>query len=153
MTDVLEVYTGEPMRVVILEQMFEQRAPNKPELDADRTEQLLHRTVLLQGVHSGTNFIHAASIIAPDRLPPRVLAGLLETGKPIGRLLAADRVETFREIVGLGYEPAGDLAPYFGVDPASSLVFRTYRIHVQQQPVMRITEKFPATWFSRVLDI
>jgi chorismate-pyruvate lyase len=86
-------------------------------------------------------------------LPPSILAGLLETGRPIGRLLNQDRIETWREIVGLGYEPAGDCASYFAIDPSHNLVFRTYRIHVQGQAVMRITEKFPTTWFSKVLDL
>jgi chorismate-pyruvate lyase len=87
-------------------------------------------------------------VIAPDRLPPAVLEGLVETGRPIGKLLASSRIETFREIVGIGFEPAGECADHFGVDPASNLVFRTYRIHVQQRPVMRITEKFPTSWFA-----
>jgi chorismate-pyruvate lyase len=57
-------------------------------------------------------------------------------------------VETYREIVAVGFEPAGTCADYFGVDPASKLVFRTYRIIVERRPVVRITEKFPVTWFS-----
>lgn len=147
-TDVVEVYTGEAIRVVKLAQFFGGNDPENPQLSAEGGETLLHRTVLLQGAKSGTNYIHAHSVIAPDRLPPEVLEGLVETGRPIGKLLASSRIETFREIVGLGFEPAGDCADYFGVDPASNLVFRTYRIHVQQRPVMRITEKFPTSWFG-----
>jgi chorismate-pyruvate lyase len=152
-TDVLEVYAGEAIRVVILDQRFEDPSSDPPELNAEGAERLLHRTVLLQGAISGTNFIHAESVIAPDRLPSEILEGLLETGRPIGRLLNQGRIETFREIVGVGYEPAGDCAAYFGIETTANLVSRTYRIHVAQRPVMRITEKFPTTWFSQVVEL
>ncbi len=152
-TDVVEVYTGETIRVVKLAQSFGgDSSETTPRLGTDGPGRLLHRTVLLQGSKSGTNFIHAESVIAPDWLPPTVLEGLLETGRPIGKLLSSGRIETFREIVGLGFEPAGDCAEHFGVDPASNLVFRTYRIHVSERPVMRITEKFPTSWFAHGVD-
>lgn len=151
-TDILEVYTREIIRVVILNQSLVEREPETPQLNDLGIERLLFRTVLLQGTASGTNFIHADSVVAPDRLPPSVLTGLLETGTPIGRLLAQERIETFREIVGLAFEPAGECADYFGVDPTSNLIARTYRIHVNRRPVMRITEKFPVTWFAEVVN-
>ncbi|MDQ6614991.1 MAG: chorismate pyruvate-lyase family protein [Actinomycetota bacterium] len=152
-TDVVEAYGGEAIQVVKLAQSFGQADPLKPPLDLFDAERVLRRTVLLQGTISGTNYIHADSVIAPDRLPSEVLDGLLMTGRPLGRLLAQQRIETFRDIVGVGFEPAGDCASFFGVDPTSNLVFRTYRIHLNGQPVVRITEKFPTTWFTSPLEL
>jgi chorismate-pyruvate lyase len=150
-TDILEAHAGEPIRVVILGQEFEPVPREISQLDTDGVECLLHRTVLLQGRASGTTFIHADTLVAPERLPPAVLDGLLRTGKPIGRLLTEERVETFREIVALNYEAAGECASYFGVPPSSTLVYRTYLIFIQGSPAMRITEKFPLSRFHESL--
>jgi len=152
-TDVLEAYTAEAIRVIKLDQEFGRTGSESPQLDLDDGERVLHRSVLLQGAMSGTNYLHGHSVITTDRLPPEVLEGLLTSGQPIGRLLAKNRVETFREIVGVGFEPAAECAEWFGVAPTSNLVFRTYRIHVRRRPVMRITEKFPVTWFAASVDI
>ena len=153
-TDILEAHVAESICVVRLTQSFGCDDPEMaPECELLKNERVLHRTVLLQGTSSGTNFLHGESIIVPDRLPAPVLEGLLTTDKPIGRLLAENRVETFREIVGLGFEPACEYGNYFGVDPESQLVFRTYRIYVRQRAVMRITEKFPISWFGDGIDL
>lgn len=147
-TDVLEAYANERIRVVKLAQEFGTVDAERPELDIPTPERVLRRTVLLQGALTGTNFLHAHSVFTPDHLHPEIVDGLLVSDKPLGRLLAQYRVETFREIVAVGFEPAGTCADHFGVDPASKLVFRTYRILVDGRPVVRITEKFPVTWFS-----
>ena len=146
-TDVLEAYVSEAIRVVKLAQGFT-CCLTEPSDMALGNERVLRRTVLLQGTISGTNFIHCDSVVIAERLPAPVLAGLLTTGKPIGKLLAENRVETFREIVDLGFEPAAGCASHFGVATETPLVFRTYRIHHGQRPVMCITEKFPMAWFE-----
>jgi chorismate-pyruvate lyase len=147
-TDVLEAYASEPIRVVKLAQSFDVADSERGELDMPSTERVLRRSILLQGVESGTNFVYADSVLTPDHLHPEVLEGLLVSEKPLGRLIAEHRIETFREILALGFEPAGTCAEYFNVDPRTKLVFRTYRIMVGQRPVVRITEKFPVTWFQ-----
>jgi len=147
-TDVLEAYANERIRVVKLAQEFDTVDADQPELDSPYASRVLRRTVLLQGSMTGTNFVHAHSVFTPDHLHPEIVDALLVSNWPLGRLLARYRVETFREILAVGFEPAGACADYFGVDPASQLVFRTYRIMVEGRPVVRITEKFPVTWFS-----
>jgi chorismate-pyruvate lyase len=147
-TDVLEAYANEPIRVVKLNQSFDSVDAEKPELDLPPSGRLLRRTVLLQGALSGQNFLFAESAITPDGLAREIVDGLVGSDKPVGRLLAQHRVETFREIVALGFDLAGTCAQYFEVEPTSRLVFRTYRILVRQQPVMRITEKFPLSLFA-----
>jgi chorismate-pyruvate lyase len=147
-TDVLEAYANEPIRVVKLEQNFDSVDADQPELDLPPSGRVLRRTVLLQGALSGQNFLFADSVITPQGLDPEIVDGLVGSDRPVGRLLAQHRVETFREIVALGFELAGTCAEYFDVEPTSRLVFRTYRILVRQQPVMRITEKFPLSLFA-----
>lgn len=147
-TDVLEAYADEPVKVVKLAQWFDGVDPGRPELERPTTERLLRRSVLLQGALTGRNLLYADSVVTPKHLHPDVVEGLLESDRPLGRLLAKYRVETFREIVAVGFEPAGSCAQHFGVDPAEKLVFRTYRILVDQRPVVRVTEKFPVTWFA-----
>jgi chorismate-pyruvate lyase len=137
-TDVLEAFADEPIRVVKLGQ----------ELDAVDAGCVLRRTILLQGATSGTNYVHARSVFEPDHLHPEIVEGLLAGDTPLGRLLDEHRVETLREIVAMGFEAAGDCAAYFGVAPDSNLVFRTYRIIADERPMVTITEKFPVTWFS-----
>jgi chorismate-pyruvate lyase len=145
-TNLLEVYVDEPVRVVKLDQHFEAI----PSDQVDRRPvggTVLLRTVLLQGVHSRRNVLYAHSILTVDRLDPGIVDGLVHTDRPVGRLLAEYRVETFREIVAFGFEPAGTCAEYFDVETNDTLVFRTYRVVVDKQPAMQITEKFPLTLF------
>lgn len=148
-TDFLEAYAGEPMVVVKWSQSFE---PPTPETRLDGADQrLLERTITLRGARSGTTFLHADSHIAADRVPSGLLDSLLETGRPLGRLLNEHRVESFRQIIATGVMPADALGTCFGVAADSELLFRTYLIHVGGRPLMRITERFPVTWFSERL--
>lgn len=153
-TDVLEAYVGEGIRIVKLAQSFSLARSLRPgsseilEMDLLENDRVLRRTVLLQGSISATNFIHGDSVIIPARLPAAVLEGLSTTVEPIGRLLAENRVETFREIVGVRFGTAADCAHHFGVEATAPSVFRTYQIYIGHSPVMRITESFPLTWFG-----
>jgi chorismate-pyruvate lyase len=147
-TDILEAYAGEPIRVEILGQGFETTPPEVSHLDTDGAERLLHRTVLLRGRTTGITFLHADTFIAPGRLPRGVVDGLLKTGKPIGHLLTERRIESFREIIKVGYQAAGECAAHFGVDPSTTLVYRTYHIIIKGRPALCITEKFPVSRFS-----
>jgi len=149
-TDVLEAYAGERMTVVLLAQDF--GPPVGPGLgfglELDDGERVLRRSILLQGRETGTNFMYADSVISANRLDDDMLDGLLRGEKPLGRLLAEQKCETFREIVGLGKEPAGVNARHFRMSESDVLIFRTYRIVMRQQPIMRITEKFPSHFFA-----
>ena len=151
-TDVLEAFANEPMRVIKLSQSFDTLDSERAELERPATDRVLRRSILLQGARSGTNYMYADSVITPDHLHPAVLEGLLVSDKPLGRLIAQYRIPTFREILALGFEPAGSCAQHFSVDETTKMVFRTYRILVGERPVVRITEKFPVTWFTAPVD-
>lgn len=148
-TDVLEVYVGEIIRVVVLDQCLTQPPLGTLLAGVGRPEPLLQRSIVLRGSESGTVFIYADATIAVDRLDPSLLHGLLDGAEPIGRLLARDRIETFREIIEFGTEPAGAYGHHFAVEGSSTLLFRTYQIVVDRRPLMRITERFPKSWFVK----
>ena len=85
--------------------------------------------------------------MVPDRLDPKFKDQLLNSAKPIGKLWLEYRVETFKEIVDLSQELAGNLAEDFKINKDENLFSRTYRVFSQNQPVMMITEKFPTSFF------
>jgi chorismate-pyruvate lyase len=148
-TEVVEIYAGESMRVVKLAQGLVPVERDVKALDLRKGHEVLSRHILLQGKFSGDNFLYAESLIVPDRLDEKVRDGLLRCNQPIGYLIMENRMETFREILVWGSEAAGPLADHFHIDENDSIVFRTYRIFANQHPIMQITEKFPESYFRR----
>ena len=150
-TNILEAYADEPMEVHKLLQVFD-RADDGDALLHLSDDRVLRRRVLLRGRRSRRNFLYAEAVVALDRVDPGIVDGLFGTDKPVGVLLAEARMETFREILQLGREPAGELGAHFGVDPTAELIFRTYRILANRRPIVLITEKFPADFFRDLPD-
>ncbi|HEV2760174.1 MAG TPA: chorismate pyruvate-lyase family protein [Acidimicrobiales bacterium] len=145
-THILEAYADEPIDVVkLLQEIDTPKACDAHLLLSDG--KVLRRRVLLRGRQSLRTLLYAEAVVAIERVDPAFLRGLLETDEPIGVLLAEHRTETFREILEVGREPAGSCGAHFAADASSELIFRTYRILAGQQPVILITEKFPADSF------
>ena len=147
-TEMLEAYLWERMTVVKLAQEHVASEVAVPELGLQKGENILNRTILLQGRMSHKNHIYAHSIIAPDRLDDQMRDGLVGSGKAIGLLILEDRLETFREILSCGREQAGELSQYFFIEPDDYLIYRTYRVIARGSPIMLITEKFPESEFQ-----
>ena len=145
-TRLLEAYAGEPVEVVKLLQVFDTARDGDADLLAP-DGQVLRRRALLRGQQSRQSLLYAEAVVALDRVEHALLAGLLETDKPIGVLLMENRTETFRELLTVGRERAGEGAAHFGVDPTADLLFRTYRIFAGGLPLLLIIEKFPAEYF------
>ncbi len=146
-TEILEAYTGESMRLIKLYEELVTLDADLPGLDLVAGQQVLRRKILLQGKMSLTNFLYADSYVALDRLDDWMRHGLLESHKPIGFLMQERKLETFREIVSCGREVADGLAPYFGVSERDGMIWRTYKVLSGGQPIMLITEKFPEAHF------
>lgn len=147
LTDLLEVYLLEDIKVIKLsEQAF---LANQPiiELGSEANDEIIERKTLLQGKISKKNWLYAESIIVPSRLAQKFKEDLLKSKRPIGKLWVKHRVETFKEVTTVRSEIAGGLAEYFKIDEKSPLLYRTYRVFTHRQPVMLITEKFPAEFF------
>lgn len=149
-TGILEQYLDEAIEVVKLEQALavsgadgSELGLSEPDLGWSSPSQVLTRRVILRGSRSGLNLVYAESAFRPDLLPPELLERLVSTATPIGALLRESRLETFREILRSGQEPAADCALMFELDRSDWLAFRTYRIFIGRQPAVVITEKFP----------
>ena len=142
-TDMLEAYFQEPMVMVPLaQQLVESRAP-VAELDLAAGQRVLEREILLRGKLSGRTVLHAHSLVVPDRLSTRLREGLLRQQRPIGELLLADKLESYREILHCTRRAAGLLARHFHLYETAPFLTRTYVIRVGGQGIMRITEAFP----------
>ena len=146
-TEMLEAYLLENMKVVKLGEGLVSTVQDIPLLDLQRGTPIIERKILLQGKISHKNFLYAESIIVPERLDEKFQDGLLKSKTPIGKLWLQYKVETFKEIVDSGKEPSGKLADYFLIEKEDKILFRTYLVFTNRKPVMMITEKFPETYF------
>jgi chorismate-pyruvate lyase len=146
-THILEACAGERIRVVKLEHSAMTARLDNPALEMFAPEAVILRRILLQGMDSGQNYLYADSVMLVDRLAPALAEALVATDEPVGRLMYDRRLETFREVLSCGQEPAGACSLHFDIDPASPLLVRTYRVMASGRPVMVITEKFPSTFW------
>ena len=149
LTDILEAYLFEQIRVAKLSEAFVVTTADVPLLEMGQGTEVIDRRILLQGRISHRNFIYAESIIVPDRLDELFRNELLKTRMPIGKIWLEHKVETFKEIVRSGREPAGELATYFDIAPGDYLLFRSYRVISNRKATMLITEKFPERYFLK----
>lgn len=146
-TAMLEAYSSEPIHIVKLSENQAKMKLDLPEINFNQEEQVLARKVLLQGKISQRNFIYATSFILINNLEKRFSHELLTSSKPIGRIWSEQKVETFKEIIDSGFEPANELSNYFSIQPQENLVFRTYCVYSSGKITMIITEKFPESYF------
>lgn len=145
-TEMLEAYLGERMVVTRLGQAVDPAAA-PANLHLDENDVVWRRAILLRGEQSGTTCIYADSVIVANRLPDELRDGLEQTRKPIGQLLLESRLESYREILSVDLEPAGQLAEHFAIDSDARLLTRTYLVYAEHRPIMQITEKFPQSSF------
>jgi chorismate-pyruvate lyase len=148
-THILEAYAGEPIEVVKLRQVFDHATGADGPLDLQDLDEVLHRRVVLRTGHTRRNLLYAEAVVALARVAPEFVESLVGTETPIGVLLNEHRMETRREILTVGREPAGPTAVHFDLDPASELIVRSYRIVAGGCPIVVITEKFPTDLFRR----
>lgn len=140
---ILEEHAGERTEVVKLSQSLGPLRAEDPLLDAPASSTVLTRTVLLEGMTSRTRFLFAESTVLADALDPYLLHRLVSSDVPLGRLFCEHRLETFRELLTWGQEPAAANGNLFGVGPDAVMMSRTYRIAAGGRPIVVITEKFP----------
>jgi chorismate lyase len=143
LTRILNVIANDEMVVQIIKQQIHHVAPKIPELEQLASGRVLQRHILLKGRSSGNPFVAAESLIAIDLLPPAIMTSLTKTDCPIGEVMAASCLETFKEAakVWIGELP-GWLAPAGYQNSQPRTVTRRYRIITGGQPVFIITEYF-----------
>lgn len=150
-TDILEAYLLEKIQAIKLHEVLIPLAQDMPLMELKAGTEVIEREILLRGKISRKNFIYAKSIIVPERLEEDFKNELLKTRTPIGQIWLEKKLETFKEIVDSGREPANDLSIHFQIEPEMNLFFRTYRVFSNHQLTMMITEKFPESYFRKAL--
>lgn len=148
-TDMLEAYFFEQIRLVKLSEQLVKLEQDLPEMDLAKGSEAMERKILLQGKISRRNYIYAESILALDRLDEQFREELLQTKTPIGKIWLEQKVETFKEIIDTGTQPANGLCSYFNISQEEPVLFRTYCVRSHRKPTMMITEKFPKIYFNK----
>lgn len=128
LTEIMEAYLLEKIQVAKLSQEFITLEKGIDPLNLKKGSTVIERKILLQGKVSGTNFVYAESIIVPGRFDKKFQEDLEKSKKPIGQLWLEYRIETFREIISSGKEPAGEVADYFHISKDQLVLFRAYRV-------------------------
>jgi chorismate--pyruvate lyase len=143
LTRILRIIADEEIIVQIIKQHIYPVAPGNAEFGKLSGGRILERQVLLKGRSSGHGFVAAESLIAIDLLPRAITASLTSTECPIGEIMAAGRLETFKDQadVWIGEWPNW-LAVAGHKTPQPRTVGRRYRIIMAGQPVIIITEYF-----------
>lgn len=139
-TKSLEAYFWEQVDVQNLGQGTTRLDQDVPALVLSAGDTVLARRVRLCGVESGRDYTHAESLIKLEVLPANLRDDLLAGRIGIGELLRETGLETYREILDVG-TTAND------ADFAAEVVYRTYRIVINHQPAILITEKFPCALY------
>lgn len=143
-TDLIGIYTGEPIRVKKLEQLTRREMP-AAQLQCQGPTRLLIRRILLSGVRR--NYLYAESVFVLERFSESIQRQLLETDKPIGLMWKEERLETYREIIDQHLEAGSDIAGHFELPGAAEFVSRSYLIFHGGKPLGAITEKWPLSYF------
>ncbi|MGC2655437.1 MAG: chorismate pyruvate-lyase family protein [Mycobacterium sp.] len=143
LTRILNIIADDEIVVQIIKQQIHHVAPKVPELELSAIGRVLQRRILLKGRSSGKAFVAAESLIAIDLLPPAIMTSLTGTDCPIGEVMAASCLETFKEAAKVWQgESPGWLALAGYKNPRPGMVGRRYRITTGGQPVIVITEYF-----------
>ena len=142
LTQLLEIYTSEKIRVEKLEHALTKGGPSS--LGVSEAEPVLSRRILLRG--ATRPYMYAHSWLVPSRMPRGMQEKILQTDTPIGQLWKMSRLETYREIVDFRRETDEVVAALFDVE--AQMLSRTYLIHTGGLPMGLIVEKFPITYFG-----
>ncbi|MGH9092047.1 MAG: chorismate--pyruvate lyase family protein [Acidimicrobiales bacterium] len=142
-TEFLEARAGEVVDAEVLSQR-RTPAPAGNALGLAVGAELVSRSVLLTGRHSGRPFVYARSVLAAERLPPAVLRRLEESREPLGRVLADHGVATRREPVVGPPDLSPDADRVVG-ELGGAAVARRYRIACDGAVAVHVSE-----WFLRV---
>lgn len=143
LTRILGIVADDEIDVQIVEQHVHAAAPRISGPDQLPAGRILQRRILLNGRSSGHSFVAAESLVAVDVLPHAITTSLLETERPIGEIMAASALETFKEAADVWVgRPPGWLALAGCQTPEPTTVARRYRVVSDGQPAIIITEYF-----------
>lgn len=149
LTRILNAVADDEIVLQIIKQQIHHFAPKIPELEQLPSGRVLQRHTLLKGRSSGNPFVAAESLIAIDLLPPAITTSLTSTARPIGEVMAASCIETFKKQVKVWI---GELPEWLALggyqNSRTRTVARRYRVIAGGQPVLIITEYFLRSVFQ-----
>lgn len=150
-TKFLEAYLWEPIRVEKLFQEDVALEKDVPWLDLKAGDVVLKRKIILRGLFTRTVYTFAESIVRVDRLWDGLREDLLSGRLGMGELLRDRRMETYREVLSVSRETAGEWAHPLQLSAQDRVLRRHYRIFTQQRPTILIMEVFPEGRFAQAV--
>lgn len=147
-TKSLEAYFWEQVIVDTLSQEEIDFPVDQEWLGIKKGDRVLQREVRLKGAETDKVYVYARSLIRMEALPDHLKEALLSGKIGIGELVRECGLETYREIMNMGHETDEALVDIFSTPHCGELVYRTYRIVVNHQPAILITEYFPSQVFA-----
>lgn len=131
-TRFIEAYRGEPLNIELLDQHEEKLTAANRWLEASRGDSVVHRRVLLRGLHTGRSYASAESLLHLQRVAPDLIAELADEPRGLGKVIVDRDLETRRECLWYGVEHGDEM-----------FLTRSYRVIAGGLPLMLITERFP----------
>jgi len=145
-TQFLESYQAEPVQVELIDQQACTAGAAAAWLACDEDAAALHRRSVLVGSKSSRLYAFAESVIVTSRLAPGMHEGLQAEPGGLGKIILDSALETRREALWFGGEPAArELPPQVQLYEPTGFLTRSYRIFAGGHPMMQITERFPWT--------
>lgn len=141
-TRFLEAHKMEPVDIVNCGDIRESLIKDHKFLELPKGEEVVSRRVLLKGRFSERVYASAASLVVPERLKAAVGRPVGRIKEGLGRMLLNGRIEQYRELLWYGIEVSSDLPGEMRSLSSDNSLTRTYRIIVNQKPIMMITEWF-----------
>jgi chorismate-pyruvate lyase len=142
-TQFLESYQAEPVRVELIDQQACTAGVSAPWLACNEAEAALRRRSILVGAESNRLYAFAESVIVTSRLAHGMREGLEAEPGGLGKIILDSALETRREALWFGSEPARELPPQVQIYGPPAFLTRSYRIFAGGLPMMQITERFP----------
>jgi beta-ribofuranosylaminobenzene 5'-phosphate synthase len=150
-TTLLEVLTGKPVVVTtLLQQIVKADADKAVDLDVAEGDNINYRVVVLKNENEYRPLIYAESYTPIGRLQKDFRHDLMKADIPIGRIMAQRKIESRREIRSVEETLNEDLSDLFGVPRNIPMLSRTYDIISHAMVLIRISETFPSTSFTKI---
>jgi beta-ribofuranosylaminobenzene 5'-phosphate synthase len=149
-TALLEVLTGKPVVVTtLLQQVVTADTDKAADLDVAEGDNLNYRIVVLKNEDDDRPLIYAESYTPIARLQKEFRHDLMKADIPIGRIMAQRKIESRREIRHIETTLNEELSDLFDVPHDVPMLSRTYDIISHGTILIRITETFPSTSFTK----
>ena len=154
-TKSLEAYTWDPVTVDLQSQEYFKAKKTIKWLGNASKEHLLVRDVLIRG-HNGAIYASAKSYLRLGLLPKKISKQLRNGQTNIGEAVRKSGLETYRELIDVGYEDGGVFS-YNKEDGTKitnselgQVVYRMYRINFFNSTAILITERFPVNIYKEL---